>query len=102
MDEADEATVAFISGLVLGPGHHTSRETIIDVLEPLSSEACNAHLILFLLDLLILALFPELGVQISSDDEANDGRRTASSPELEGDAPSPTGSSSTENGDKER
>ena len=31
-------------------------------MEPLSNEACNAHLILFLLDLIIISLFPEYGV----------------------------------------
>jgi len=32
------------------------------MLDPLSSQACNAHLMVFILDLILLTVFPELGV----------------------------------------
>ena len=31
------------------------------ILDPLSSQACNAHLLLFILDLVVVTIFPELG-----------------------------------------
>ena len=31
------------------------------ILDPLSSQACNAHLLLFILDLVVVTVFPELG-----------------------------------------
>ncbi|THG92771.1 hypothetical protein EW145_g8592, partial [Phellinidium pouzarii] len=38
-----------------------THETVVTALDPLSSEACNAHLGLFVFDLVMLTLFPELG-----------------------------------------
>ena len=59
---------AVLSNIILGPGLK-SRETIVEALKPLSSQACNAHLILFLFDLIVLALFPEFGVEVSAEDD---------------------------------
>jgi len=50
--------------VVLGPKSSTGRETIEEALGPLSSPSCNAHLLLLLLDLMIVTVFPELGVQM--------------------------------------
>lgn len=78
---------AVLSNLVLGSGP-TSHQTIIDALDPLSSEACNAHLVLFLIDLIILTLFPELGVQVPEEykTSASEGSPPVeSSPEPEAD-----------------
>lgn len=77
---------AVLSNLLLGSGP-TSHQTIIDALEPLSSEACNAHLILFLIDLVILTLFPELGVQVPEEYalEEESSPPMESSPEPEAD-----------------
>jgi len=38
-------------------------------LEPLSSPQCNAHFFVFLLDLILITIFPELGVSVSSQEE---------------------------------
>jgi hypothetical protein len=52
--------------LVLGP--NPSR-TIDAALSPFDDQACNIHLVLVFLDLVLLALFPELGVGGDSHDK---------------------------------
>lgn len=47
----------------------------MEALEPVSCSACNVHLVLFLLDLIVLTLFPEFGVAGSAEDEVGDVRR---------------------------
>lgn len=42
------------------------------MLDPLSSPECNVHLLLFLLDAILLALFPELGVLSGTPNHAGD------------------------------
>ncbi|TDL28558.1 hypothetical protein BD410DRAFT_834636 [Rickenella mellea] len=65
LEERIPAPIAFV---ILGPASPASpnvmtrRQTILSALAPLSSPQCNAHLVLLLLDLIILTLFPELGV----------------------------------------
>ncbi|GJJ09430.1 hypothetical protein Clacol_003652 [Clathrus columnatus] len=51
-----------LSALVLGPDEETRQQTIHDIIEPLSSRECNVHLLIFLLDAIIVGVFPELGV----------------------------------------
>ncbi|KAJ8508092.1 hypothetical protein ONZ45_g9614 [Pleurotus djamor] len=51
--------LAHILPLFLGP---TPSNTLSEALDPLSSAACNTHLILVILDRIISALFPELSV----------------------------------------
>ncbi|OBZ78901.1 PXA domain protein 1 [Grifola frondosa] len=46
---------------LLGPTPAARAYTIDSALAPLSSQACNAHLALLLLDLVLLTLFPEMG-----------------------------------------
>jgi hypothetical protein len=46
------------AGILLGPD---PERTVQAALEPFADAACNAHLIVFILDLVLLALFPELG-----------------------------------------
>ncbi|KAF5377549.1 hypothetical protein D9615_005209 [Tricholomella constricta] len=48
--------------LLLGP---SPSQTLDAALEPLSSAPCNVHLVLFLLDLVLLELFPELALSPS-------------------------------------
>lgn len=48
--------------LLLGPTPDARTHTIDGILDPLSSQACNAHLVLFILDLILSTVFPELGV----------------------------------------
>ncbi|KAH8120247.1 hypothetical protein DFH11DRAFT_1559046 [Phellopilus nigrolimitatus] len=80
--QIEEHIPSIVSTLVLGPAP-AERETIVSALEPLSSEACNAHLVVFLLDLLVLALFPELGAPMPVDDDEPPSPSTDA-----GDAPS--------------
>lgn len=48
---------------ILGPTSSIQRETIHEALEPLSSPACNAHLVMLVFDAIFLTLFPELGLE---------------------------------------
>lgn len=56
-----------VSSLILGPGK-ASHETVVTALEALSNEACNAHLVLFFLDLIVISLFPEYGIHPPEND----------------------------------
>ncbi|EPQ60912.1 hypothetical protein GLOTRDRAFT_135510 [Gloeophyllum trabeum ATCC 11539] len=47
---------------LLGVTPEIRAETVRSLLDPLSSAACNAHLFLFVLDLILLAIFPEMAV----------------------------------------
>ncbi|KAH9937499.1 PXA domain-containing protein [Fomitopsis serialis] len=47
--------------IVLGPTSEARTSAIDGILDPLSSQACNAHLMLFILDLVLVTVFPELG-----------------------------------------
>ena len=65
-----EPILAAVALLLLGPTTSpknalgSRKETIVAGLEPLSSAACNAHLALFLIDAILLTVFPELGVAV--------------------------------------
>ena len=48
-----------MGSLTLGPTKAARLETISEALAPLDNAACNTHLVLFLLDALVLALFPD-------------------------------------------
>ncbi|KAG6850325.1 hypothetical protein H0H93_014900 [Arthromyces matolae] len=50
--------------LLLGPDPSKTLEAALD---PLSSAPCNVHLVLFLLDLVVLELFPELALPTDTD-----------------------------------
>ncbi|KAI0936114.1 hypothetical protein AcV5_004335 [Taiwanofungus camphoratus] len=52
--------------LLLGPTPAARMRTIDAALDPFSSQACNAHLVLFILDLVLLTVFPELGASESA------------------------------------
>lgn len=52
---------SWISSLVFGPTPEVRLQTIEGMLEPLSDERCNTLLVIFLLDAVVLAVFPELG-----------------------------------------
>ncbi|KIJ68760.1 hypothetical protein HYDPIDRAFT_81487 [Hydnomerulius pinastri MD-312] len=56
---------ALASSALLGPSPLTSLDAIID---PLSDGACNAHLAVFIFDALLLAIFPEMGVEGTHSD----------------------------------
>ncbi|KAL5534310.1 hypothetical protein ACEPAG_772 [Sanghuangporus baumii] len=67
--EIETGAPPLLSSVALGPGS-SKHESIAEALEPLSSNACNVHLVLFLLDLIVLTLFPEFGVEGSAEDTA--------------------------------
>lgn len=50
-------------------GGNSRRDIILAALEPLSSTQCNAHFFVFLLDLILITIFPELGVSVGSQEE---------------------------------
>ncbi|KAJ3535611.1 hypothetical protein NM688_g6955 [Phlebia brevispora] len=47
---------------LLGSSAAARNQTMDEILEPLSSQECNTHLIVFTLDLLLVTIFPEMGV----------------------------------------
>ncbi|KAI0336012.1 hypothetical protein GY45DRAFT_1350311 [Cubamyces sp. BRFM 1775] len=47
---------------LLGPTPAARAATVDAALAPLDSQACNAHLVVFVLDLVLLTVFPEMGV----------------------------------------
>lgn len=50
---------------LLGPTQESRAYTMSCILEPISSQACNAHLVVFIFDLMLVTVFPELGVSES-------------------------------------
>ena len=64
---------------VLGATPAARTQAIDAILDPLSSQECNAHLIVFILDLVLLTLFPEMGVAPSSTVPDAEGMRTPAS-----------------------
>ncbi|KAG5724189.1 hypothetical protein E4T56_gene15290 [Termitomyces sp. T112] len=55
--------------LLLGPD---PSQTLDAALDPLSSTPCNVHLVLFLLDLVVLELFPELALSVGNGNSDGD------------------------------
>lgn len=49
---------------MLGPTLAIQQETIQEILEPLNSPACNAHLVMLIFDVILLTLFPEMGIEL--------------------------------------
>ncbi|KAF8527857.1 PXA domain-containing protein [Hysterangium stoloniferum] len=50
------------SSLLLGPDAATRQRTIADIIDPLSSQECNVHLLILLFDAILLTIFPEMGM----------------------------------------
>lgn len=48
---------------LLGPTPAARSATVDAAIAPLDNAACNAHLAVFVLDLVLLTIFPELGVK---------------------------------------
>lgn len=48
---------------LLGPSVEARAHTISSMLDPLSSQACNVHLFIMILDLVVVTVFPEMGVK---------------------------------------
>ncbi|EIM83390.1 uncharacterized protein STEHIDRAFT_101584 [Stereum hirsutum FP-91666 SS1] len=51
----------FVSSVLLGATPNEQKRTIEEMIDPLSDQACNAHLLICILDAFLLALLPELG-----------------------------------------
>lgn len=68
--------IAFVSTILLGTTPSEQKRTIEELVDPLSNQACNAHLLVCILDAFLLALFPELGGEedtSSADTSARSG-----------------------------
>ncbi|KLO13949.1 hypothetical protein SCHPADRAFT_939944 [Schizopora paradoxa] len=50
--------------MVLGPKAETGRGTVEEMLAPLSSPACNAHLLVVVWDVVMVTLFPDLALAL--------------------------------------
>ena len=48
---------------LLGPTAEARKATLDASLDPLSSAACNAHLAMLILDLVLLSIVPEMGIR---------------------------------------
>ncbi len=48
--------------LLLGPTPAAREQTLSALLDPFDEQACNAHLVMLIFDLLLLTLFPEMAV----------------------------------------
>lgn len=64
---------ASISPFIVGPTPQARRNSISGVLDPLSSSECNAHLVMALFDLVLLALFPDMAAQPESGGGGEEG-----------------------------
>jgi hypothetical protein len=48
--------------VLLGPTEKTREEVLESVLDGVGDRRCNMHLVLFILDAIVLRVFPELGI----------------------------------------
>ena len=69
--------LAVAAKLFFGPNMSIQRRTIRGILDPLGSKECNVHLLIFLLDAIVVTLFPELALSPSSRREQSDGATDA-------------------------
>ena len=51
---------ALAAKVILGPTVASRRRTVKAILDPLNSPACNTHLLILILDLILATIFPEL------------------------------------------
>jgi hypothetical protein len=58
--------------LIYGPDLDVQRRTVKDILDPLSSSKCNLHLLMFILDAILVTVFPELALNIPDSGTAKD------------------------------
>ncbi|KAF7789870.1 hypothetical protein EIP86_000818 [Pleurotus ostreatoroseus] len=54
---------------LLGSDADSRTQAMEEILDPLSSQECNAHLIVFILDLVLITIFPEMGVGASGSNQ---------------------------------
>ncbi len=47
---------------LFGSNEHARSQAMNGILDPLSSQECNAHLLMLILDLILVTVFPEMGV----------------------------------------
>lgn len=57
----DDLLSGWIAPLVLGAHPSARKQTIRDILDPLSSAECNSHLVVLVLDSVLMTLIPEMG-----------------------------------------
>ncbi|KAG8901142.1 hypothetical protein FRB99_005514 [Tulasnella sp. 403] len=50
------------------------------ILDPLSSAECNAHLIILVFDLILVTLFPEMAAQVTGDEQGQNAREGMDTP----------------------
>lgn len=64
--------------MIFGPTVASRRRTVKAILDPLNSPACNTHLLILILDLILATVFPELvqGATQSATPEKDPSRET--------------------------
>ncbi|CAG8632928.1 9354_t:CDS:2, partial [Acaulospora colombiana] len=64
---------SMIGKLIYGPNLDVQRRTVKDILDPLSSSKCNLHLLMFILDAIIVTVFPELALNAPDSEISKNG-----------------------------
>lgn len=55
-----EQVPTLVAPVLLGP---SPERTLEEIINPLDDPACNMHLVVFIMDALLLSIFPEMGVE---------------------------------------
>jgi len=91
--------LGWIAPLVLGAHPPAQQQTINDILDPLSSAECNSHLVMFVLDLVLMTLIPEMGNITDASMMDGPPPMVPTQPQPVRRVPSQTGSNVDESGD---
>jgi hypothetical protein len=68
---------------MFGPNLDMQQRTVKGILDPLNSSKCNVHLLLFILDAILVTVFPELALGAAGngpETPVEDSASTASTP----------------------
>lgn len=87
---------AILCRSLLGPTAKTQREVLAQAVDGLGDKHCNMHLILFILDAIVLRMFPEIGVPIVGTSTEAVDERFGGPTELSRSVSAATGSSNTQ------
>jgi hypothetical protein len=77
------STLAPAAKIMFGPNLDVQRRTVKGILDPLNSNKCNVHLLLFIFDAILVAVFPELALGAAGNGHetpVDDSASTTSTP----------------------
>lgn len=70
---------ATVAKVIFGPNLDTQRRTVKGILDPLNSNKCNAHLLVFIFDAILITIFPELALGAVGEGPEVDGNTSRTS-----------------------